>query len=912
MRINGAMRSIFRVTFWSGRGILAVALALSWHASARAYTRIDGIEHIFGATNVNAITGHGRMSVGVSKDGDVTVLTWPSPSGTDQLGYLSSNAIEARSMPRLGAPESAGMFFGLLLEHEGECEVTWLRDPVRWRIEQSYGAEDGPNVVTTYADNDPESDLSVEVTDAVSPSDSSDVLVRSVRITRGPGSTVSAAWLLTYANLSPQPPNSRIAELPIADWVFDGSNDFAAIWDADHHAILHFHPNDQGVYDEVQDVLVPPARDFGPIGAALKAGTQDEKTIRGLVSSLDDDYAAGTYLALATLPAADQFQLGYDTNAFCDMRDEIADNLLDLPSIFPGLELPIDVSLLDLLRCRDEPPVPVTEGWKHDARDAFENAGDGELSGSPIAAGEVNEALRTPLVFQDDVARAALILAAGDTATGALAGLTSVVDPDEVLSAARQALNEWIAQRRLPESQPAEVRAVARRSLINLRVGTDRQTGMIVASISRQPPYGLDWPRDGAFFNVALDLSGQSDVVDRRVDLYLQWQRREAVAPTAFVDQPPPVDPRTGLAESYPAGAWEMNHYPDGRPGGPFRFEIDNTGFALWSIVSHVGWVPAAERIRYLEDRWDGIRRAANLLAGWRDAMNLLQAPASEDDNGAYTQTLHGAVTTYGALDYASRAATMIGRGEEARHWRVRACELRAAIEDLLYDENARRFVSQPGQTFDPQHVPTGQTAWLIWPFRVLPWDDARIGDQVRGDLEPIGTSIRLENAGGSYFMKSTVSMGLAAGDDPEIRPALLDFAHRLAADHATPATHHFGEAMVVRPGKDGPVALQTVANPHLWEGVLFYLTAMSLDAPEAFGLDEEALPAALACDAAQTCVGDCNGDGSVDVSELVRGVDWSLDSGAESCLAFDRDFDGRPSIAELVQGLVNALGRCN
>ncbi|MEE2644751.1 MAG: hypothetical protein VYD19_07440, partial [Myxococcota bacterium] len=42
-------------------------------------TIYDAVERIFGASNVNAITGHGRLSVGLSRDGDLTVLTWPSP-----------------------------------------------------------------------------------------------------------------------------------------------------------------------------------------------------------------------------------------------------------------------------------------------------------------------------------------------------------------------------------------------------------------------------------------------------------------------------------------------------------------------------------------------------------------------------------------------------------------------------------------------------------------------------------------------------------------------------------------------------------------------------------------------------------------------------------------------------------------
>jgi len=107
----------------------------------------------------------------------------------------------------------------------------------------------------------------------------------------------------------------------------------------------------------------------------------------------------------------------------------------------------------------------------------------------------------------------------------------------------------------------ASIQQVARRGLINLRVGTDNATGAVVASIARQPPYGRDWPRDGAFFDVALDASGQSALVDKRLDQVVKWQRKDPVKPVALIDTPPPLDPRTGKAEFYPGGAWEMNNY---------------------------------------------------------------------------------------------------------------------------------------------------------------------------------------------------------------------------------------------------------------------------------------------------------------------------------------------------------------
>ncbi len=836
----------------------AVAILLAAFASgAAADSGIDGIEHIYGATNINAVTGHGRLAAGISADGDVTVLTWPNPSYSDQLAYLSSNDFHARSLPRFGAPEGAGIFLGLRLETGGDAapQVTWLRDRSTWTIEQSYGEEDGPNPVTRYTSA--ALGLTVTVTDAIQPpstdADAADVMVRAVELRRETQSPVTAAWLLTYANLSPMPPNSRIAELPVLDWVFDGSNDFAAVWDQSSASVIHFHPQDQLVYRQLTDLLAAPPVAYGPIGDQLQRGAPGDAELQDIASGLDQSYSAGSYIALTTRPEADQHQIGFDATPLCAMRDTIGDNILQLPQIFPGIELPVDPSVIDVLRCHEQTPLPTREGWTYQPTDALQDAADGELEGSGIAAGEVNEALRTPLTFAEDgVARAAVVLGLAPTAAQARAAAASVSDGVQVVNASRQALDTWLSSVRLPNA-PAEARAVARRALINLRVGTDRASGSIVASISRQPPYGLDWPRDGTFFDVALEISGQSEIVDRRADLYAAWQRRTPVAPTVLIDQPPPRDPRSGEASTYPAGAWEMNYFPDGTTGGPLRFEIDNTAFALWSIVTHAGWV--ADAASYLEAHWGTISRAADLLADWRDPETGLQAPASEDDNGAYTQTLHGAVTVYGALDVSARAARLLGRDVEAQRWEARGCELRHAIETLLYDAEAMRFVSQPGQSFDPSRAPTGDTAWMVWPMRVFAWDDPRVETQLRGDLQVITPAVQLQTAGGSYFMKTTVPLGLVFGGDAELGPKLAELRDLLAEEHATPQTRQFGESMLVVQGPNGPEASQRVATPHLWEGILFYLTAMALDDPSAFDRYQQALPPSRIADLGEPCI---------------------------------------------------------
>src|ERR1043166_1336141 len=60
---------------------------------------------------------------------------------------------------------------------------------------------------------------------------------------------------------------------------------------------------------------------------------------------------------------------------------------------------------------------------------------------------------------------------------------------------------------------------------------------------------------------------------------------------------------------------------------------------------------------------------------------------------------------------------------------------------------------------------------------------------------------------------------------------------------------------------------------------------------------------------AAQTCAGDCDGDGAVTVNELVRGVSIALGHlDASQCDALDADGDGGVRIGELIVAVNRAL----
>jgi len=60
-------------------------------------------------------------------------------------------------------------------------------------------------------------------------------------------------------------------------------------------------------------------------------------------------------------------------------------------------------------------------------------------------------------------------------------------------------------------------------------------------------------------------------------------------------------------------------------------------------------------------------------------------------------------------------------------------------------------------------------------------------------------------------------------------------------------------------------------------------------------------------------CVGDCTNDRTVDVSDVVRGVNIALGSAAlHDCPAFDQGRDQSVTVDELIMGVANALNGCS
>jgi hypothetical protein len=823
---------------------LAPIIAITCIAStarADAPTTVDMTEHVFGASNTNAVGGHGGLTIGVSADGDLSVLSWPGPSFADQLAYMSSNALDVRSQLHLGADDGMGSYVGLLVTTTSQgSQLVWFRDAA-FTHAQRYSQPDSTVIQTTFARAD--LGLSVVLTDVVSPD--VDLLTRRVVVTRASGSPVTAASLVVYENLSPT--LSKIPEIPLADWTLDPRNDFAAVYDRTANAVIHFHPNDRAITRSLADFgVTPESIDYGPIDALMKTAPSDGD-VDALVASLDTAFPIGVAALVTTDPPPASFQVGADATPLCGAIGKIADDIQALSTVFPGLTLPIDPSVANAMRCTDAlPQVAAARGWTYAPEDARADLADGQLSGSRLAACQTNAALATPLVFAGDVAEGAALFAFGKNVADARAALANgtAISAAARQAAAEKASHDALANVKLPDPALGDrVVSVAQRALVNVYVARDRDVGAIVASVTHQPPYFLDWPRDGSFISQALDIAGLLPWVTQRGQWYSSLQRRTAAPRDPILSGDAPDDPDTGDVQ-YPAFAWEMNYYADGTIGGNIRWEIDNTALHLWAMTVHAATLQGADRAAFIASVWPNLKDALHLLVRWRDATTDLPYIANEDDHLELTSTLHGATAVYGALVCGARLAHAAGDETAAQEALARSVDLQKAILDHYYDPKSGLFHDTPfvGTNYIPGTTGSGDTAWVAWPGRVIDASDPRLEAQLAADLDTVMKDIRGETDGGAYVMKNVISAALL-GKDGGSRDVARDAVTRLAA-MATPDTLHFGEVFVTtHPDPQTTVFSQRVATPHVWEGILFYLSAMALSNPAAFDAQIEALP---------------------------------------------------------------------
>ncbi|HWC14773.1 MAG TPA: hypothetical protein VG929_09270 [Actinomycetota bacterium] len=458
-----------------------------------------------------------------------------------------------------------------------------------------------------------------------------------------------------------------------------------------------------------------------------------------------------------------------------------------------------------------------------EGRSAYDDASDGKLSGRNAAPGPVDAAIADQLALKRSRRAATTIVIAtafsrSETATVLRNARSTAYG--KVRRAKNAWWRKWLRRAQLPRNAPNAVTDLAKRSLITLRQATDDARAMTVKSISTQPPYGVDSIREGASVNAALHRAGHPDMVAAHNVRYADLQ--------ASAGDPPQGGP------VIPPGNWADSYYADGVDGGPLPYEIDDTGYGMWTLWDH--YARTGDRA-YLFERgstriYEAIQRSAHYLSesppfGCTDPTTGLHCPANEDGNPTATQTLVGAQAVWLGLGAAVLAADVRGTEVSAQNgakWSTRREELGAAIDRYFFDEECNCYTRD--------HKTGGA---FLWPVGYVPYGSGRAEAQAAVNYEHMDRIFSGETTSGSY--ESTMLLGNAyawAGTSNlrKVRRGLW----WVASVATTDGTRLLGEAWMRYP-EGGPVTTM-VAQPHAPSHALFYLAALKAYGAKPYSFD--------------------------------------------------------------------------
>ncbi len=448
------------------------------------------------------------------------------------------------------------------------------------------------------------------------------------------------------------------------------------------------------------------------------------------------------------------------------------------------------------------------------------DAGDGNLNGNRFHRGHVDGALKFELDGKTS-SEVTLYMTVADNALGALDLLESArhSGPDHLEKDAVIIWKKEAGSVRIPRKASGAPARVGRRAVLNLLLGRDKKSGAIVASPARQPRYACDWPRDGAFYDMALDLTGFHDIVDHHLEFYRKTQRREKLAFS-----------KTWLASFRcpfyrPRGHWYGNMNSDGTPGF-FKIipvEIDETSLMVWDIWRHGLYVPDKKleeyRRLYRETvtlAMEAILPYVNLKKGWTRKI-------MEDDDYVVKATLHGTSSVLTGLAAGADLASRWELDSETRElWLNAARTLRDGIFARIEDPAVLDSAGWRG------------IQWSLFPAPLFDdYGDPRCEPLIKR-LESDMTRKVIDRHGGvGYLGEQLFIYALGVHRRKDRKKFLEEVLHVLTVEAPVEGTDCYGELGLWLDNQGKRIIQNRTSIPHLWNGVTTYLSLFSLYEPE-------------------------------------------------------------------------------
>ncbi len=236
---------------------------------------------------------------------------------------------------------------------------------------------------------------------------------------------------------------------------------------------------------------------------------------------------------------------------------------------------------------------------------------------------------------------------------------------------------------------------MVKRSLLVLKLLTDKNHGGIVAAPCMEPEYRFCWPRDATYVAYVLDKCGFHEEAEK----FYRWCKRAQ-------------EKEGGLYQRY---------YIEARIRGPcWSSQIDEVATVIWGMGKHFDLT--GDR-GFIESMWSFVKKAADFVcSSMNPNTGLINSVGLwEERFGSHT---YSNATVYSALKTSARIAKLIGESNLSEKWNDAAEKIKNALLKLTWDSQRNQFI----KTFNPKDDSLDVSLLgLTFPFEVLPAQDDRM-----------------------------------------------------------------------------------------------------------------------------------------------------------------------------------------
>jgi GH15 family glucan-1,4-alpha-glucosidase len=447
--------------------ILLIVSSLAASCLQAQKTSLPIMEGLFGPSSTNASAGNGRLTVGISKYGELVNLRWPCSNFYDHLNYKTLFPVppfrKVEQYDRyLNASRKLGSYPAIQYSQGGKKMISELRTE-DWQVRQSYYSDNAPIIVTVFENKL----LGLKITNTDFVATDLDVFIRHYSAEKTGDSGLSDIKLVYLANMAPC--NYKTEFDPSSDWVNDYNNGFANIYDKVNDYFISFNPN-------------KPAK----ANQKLPVSDTSAKLVGQYIAELDQLYPA---------------QVG---------RNNI--DVSDIYCIVGGsLKASATAMYNDKSANTPMPDLSVANHLKFTTGAAIlVSSYDLSITGQGKAEVDIL------FSFANNAKEAATLMT-----TARHRGY------DNLLAASVSYWNKKLATAQLPAVPTNRMTKTLKRTLVNLLISTNGDGGGIGSSVSAtQPPYSMLWIRDAAMMGMVLDLAGYHEEAEKNSLFYINTQRK--------------------------------------------------------------------------------------------------------------------------------------------------------------------------------------------------------------------------------------------------------------------------------------------------------------------------------------------------------------------------------------------------